>query len=213
MKRRGKHCLCLILCAVFSACAVSAEVFWRVPRKTESLLNALGGVVVYSSNVAVNGKDGVLTAYSFSGLDAAEIEARTRALDDASCRVFVIPSGEGRNACVALALTGAAAGGKMPPDWPPAVPRFNATPLFSAVCKATGVSFVTAASSEPPEEAAASAGAALRSAGYAEASPPKASCKIFVSGQKTCLVFASGKASGRRTTVTVLVRAGSKKFF
>jgi hypothetical protein len=219
------------LLVLLFASAAQGEVFLRVPRTAGGVLSGLGGDKVYETAVQVNGAAGTLEAYSFTGATAPEIAARaarqlglpapsprpggavlTRAENGKVCKVLVLPSAGGRDQCVALAIeqreADASQSKACPPVWPEAVPAFDATPVFTAVSEKTHTTFLTAEMLAPPGASASAAVAALTQAGYGEATPKGASCRIFSSGRKQAVLFAE-QADNGKTHVSLIVREGS----
>ena len=195
----------ILFFAASLALSASGAFFWKVSGSVERFLANLGGERMYASAVTVNGRDGELFVYTFPRGDADGL-ARALASDaPPGTRCFLIP---GADSPLVLAVAGKAVGTGTP-QWPDAIPPWPARPLFSAETRASNLSFLTAASDASPGEAALKAAAALSLAGYSEATPAGASCRLFVKGFTTALLFASGGPGGTR--VTVLVREGAVK--
>lgn len=230
MARSLTRLLVLLLSFALGVSGLRADFFWRIPRQADPLLTSMGGSRLYATEVELNGAPGTLQVFAFSGVRAPDLSRRVSArmkLPPASRRpggslmsyrengrethLLVLPSPGGRDRCVVLAFeaeSAARAGGV--PGWPDDLPPLDAaTPTFSAVCKLTRTSFVTAETSSSPEAALAGAGATLLRQGWKEASPPAASCKIFTDKHKHCLVFASADPRTGRTTISLLQRKGS----
>lgn len=161
---------------------------------------------MYASPVTVNGNDGELLVYTFPAGDAGDLANALAANPPSGTRCFLIPAA---TAPLVLAVTGKAVTQGTPP-WPSAIPPFAARPLFSAETRASSLSFLTAAIDTGPDEALRQVETALSLAGFSEASPAGASCRIFVNGFATALLFASPAPGGSH--VTVLVRKGAGKF-
>ena len=128
-------------------------------------------------------------------------------------RYFVLPSPALGGGCVVLAfdqpLRDAAKAKQTSPDWPAGVPALAAEPLFTAVCAKTRATFVTAETATSPEGAVQDATRALRGAGWEEIPPSMPTFKIFTSGRKQCVVFASRAPRSERTTISLLQREGA----
>ena len=211
---------------------LQADVFWRLPKRADTVLQQLGGVCVYSTGVQLNGTPGTLAAYSF-GTSATEVRAGlthslglppgasfggalvTHVEKDRIRRLFVLPAASGESACVVLmfdqSLRDFERVSREPPTWPDGLPAIDATPLFSAVCAETHTAFAMAETPSDPAAAAQEAAQALRRAGWLEGSSPSATStfKLFSSGKKVCLLFASRRPQTDRTTISVLQREGA----
>ena len=188
------------------AFSASGAFFWRFSGSAEKFLSRLGGERMYSSPVTVNGNDGELLVYTFPAGDADDLAKALAANPPSETRCFLIPT---TTTPLVLAVTGKAVT-QGTPQWPSAIPPFAARPLFSAETRASNLSFLTAASDMGVAETSRQAETALSLAGFSEASPPGASCRIFVNGLATALLFVSPAADGSR--VTVLIRKGAGKF-
>ena len=210
---------------------LSAEIFWRLPKTSDTVLRQMGGTRVYATDVRLNGAPGTLTAYTFDSSPALRVSAGlsrsfglaapassgalflTHAEKDSLSRLFVLPSPSGSETCVVLAfdqsLRNAAKARENPPAWPDGLPALDATPVFSAVCALTRTTFVTADSPVAPEAAAQEAAQVLRSAGWVETTPATATFKIFASGRKQCVLLATRNPQSERTTISLLQREGA----
>jgi len=208
-----------------------ADVFWRRPAGTDSLLQEFGGVCVYSTDVKVNGTPGTLRAHAVPAA-ASSVCARlahrlrlpaetavpgaamiTHAENGNLRRLLVLPSGDHSDSCVVLSFdqsAGAAARSRQSAAaWPSGIPAFSATPRFTAVCEATRATFVAAETPAAPDEAARGAALALVGAGWTETAPSLPAFKTFVSGRKTCVVLATRSNASDTTTISVLQREGA----
>jgi len=192
--------------AVLLAFSASGAFFWKISGAAEKFLANLGGERMYASPVTVNGLDGELLVYTFPSGDAGNLAKALAANPPSETRCFLIPA---TAAPLVLAVTGKAAT-QGTPQWPAAIPQFPARPLFSAETRASQLSFLTAACDALPDEASLHAATALWLAGFSEASPAGASCRIFAKGPATALLFVSPASDGTR--VTVLIRKGAGKF-
>ncbi len=210
---------------------LQAEVFWRVPKTSDTVLRQMGGTRIYATDVLLNGSPGTLATYTFDRSPAFRVSADlarsfglaspatsgglflTHAEKDRLSRLFILPSPSGSEACVVLAfdqtLRDAANARANPPAWPNGLPSLAATPVFSAVCALTRTTFVTAESAAAPEAAAQEAAHALRDAGWAETTPATATFKIFTAGKKQCVLLASRNPQSERTTISLLQREGA----
>ena len=219
---------CLAALAALTAAALSADVFWRMPSTADATLCALGGARVYATDVTVNGAPGSLAAYAF-GETPATLRTRlarqlnlplpvgagqgaallTHVRNNSMQRLLVLPAAAGLGGCVVLAfeqkLRAAASASREPPAWPDGLPALNATPRFTAFCAKTRTRFVTAASSDAPEDAAR----ALCGAGWRETTPATPTFKLFVSGRKQCLLFAHAPSPSEGTLISLLQREGA----
>lgn len=228
--RLAVHSLLLICGAVCLTLATRADVFWRLPKAAGTRLTALGGSRMYATDVQVNGTPGTLAAFAFdtppSQVTAAlarQFGASRAALGEAAMlthaesgrleRYFVLPSPVIGGGCLVLAfdqpLRDAAKSRQAQPDWPAGVPVLAAEPLFTAVCVKTRATFVTAESSTTPEGAVQDATHTLLGAGWEEIPPSMPTFKIFTSGRKQCVVFASRAPRSERTTISLLQREGA----
>ena len=223
---------CLAALAALTAAALSADVFWRMPSTADATLRALGGARVYATDVTVNGAPGSLAAYAF-GETPATLRTRlarqlnlplpvgagqgaallTHVRNNSMQRLLVLPAAAGLGGCVVLAfeqkLRDAAAASREPPAWPDGLPALNATPRFTAFCAKTRTHFVTAASSDAPEDAARDAARALTDAGWTETPPGTPTFKLFVSGHKQCLLYANCANDSEGTLISLLQREGA----
>ena len=220
----------LATCLLF-ALPLRAEVFWRLPKRADTVLQQMGGTRVYATDVQVNGAPGTLTAYAF-GSGAAHVGAGlarrlglpapspdggaallTHAEKDRLQRLFVLPAPSGGEACVVLALDQPLRAFeetlRNPPAWPEGLPALNATPVFSAVSRLTRTAFVTADSAAAPEEAAQEAAQALTGAGWTASAPATPAFRIFVSGRRQCVVLAARQPQTGRTAISLLQREGA----
>ena len=228
--RPAVHGLLLIAGVAGLALAARADVFWRLPKTAGTRLAALGGSRMYATDVQVNGAPGTLAAFAFdtppsqiTATLARQIGASRAAPSEAAMlthaengkleRYFVLPSPALGEGCVVLAfdqpLRDAAKAKQAPPDWPAGVPALAAEPLFTAVCAKTRATFVTAESSATPEGAVQDAAQTLRGAGWEEIPPSMPTFKLFTSGRKQCVVFASRAPQSERTTISLLQREGA----
>ena len=227
---RFTRLLPIVYCALLS-CPLCAEVFWRIPKQADAVLQGLGGVCVYSTDVRLNGAPGILTTYAFDqsssdvlkglagslGIPAADSFAGTLLTHREQNRVrrfFVLPSASGASACAVLvfdqALRDFERAEKDTPVWPEGLPAIATVPLFSAVCSKTGTSFAIAETSEDPPAAVRAAAQTLSQTGWAEVTASATpTFKLFASGRKICLLFASHHAQTDRTTISVLQREGA----
>ena len=219
------------LCFFFLSSALQADVFWRLPKRADTVLQQLGGTCVYSTGVQLNGTPGALTAYSFSS-SATEVRASlTRSLslppntsfggalvshveNDRMRRLFVLPAASGESACVVLlfdqSLRDFERVSQGPPAWPDGLPAIEATPLFSAVCAETRTAFAVAETPADPKTATREAAQTLSRAGWLEISASATpTFKTFTSGKKICILFASLHPQTGGTTISVLQREGA----
>ena len=223
----------ILLAAVWLVVPVlRADVFWHIAKRADSVLQQLGGLCVYTTDAQLNGAAGTLSAYSFSDSASQVRGGLTRALDlpseaalggalmthvekDRMRRLLVLPASASEAACVVLlfdqSLKDAARVKQNPPPWPSSLPAVAGTPLFSAVCAATGTSFGVAETDAEPQAAAQETAEALSRAGWLEVPPSAATSavRIFNSGKKISVLFASRRAPGERTTISVLQREGA----
>lgn len=217
-------------CYILLALPLRAEVFWRLPKTSDAVLRQMGGDRVYATDVQVNGAPGTLAAYVFD-VPAARVGADlsrtfglpppasfgatflTHAQKDHLQRLFILPATSGNGSCVVFAfdqpLRDAAQARQPPPGWPKGLPPLNATPVFSAVCALTRTTFVTADSPASPEAAVQEATQVLSGAGWSETVPATATFKIFVSGEKQCVLCATRRPQSDRTTISLLQREGT----
>ena len=221
----------LLLCACgLLPPALRAEVFWRLPKRADTVLQQMGGARVYATDVELNGAPGALTAYAFER-SASEIGSElarrlglpapsafgatmlTHAEKERLLRVFVLPAASGSGGSVVLSfdlpLREAERSRLTPPEWPANLPALSATPLFTAVCTQTRSTFVTAESAAEPEAAAQEAAQLLAGAGWSEALPSTATFKLFAAGRKQCVLFASRNPETAKTTISLLQREGA----
>ena len=54
---------------------LSAEIFWRLPKTSDTVLRQMGGTRVYATDVRLNGAPGTLTAYTFDSSPALRVSA------------------------------------------------------------------------------------------------------------------------------------------
>lgn len=206
-----------------------AEVFWRIPKRSETVLEQMGGTRVYATEVRLNGTPGTLTAYAFDSAPSQTGPALSRQLGLPAAagvplqllhaekgrlvRLWVLPSASGSDASLILSfsqsLRDAERARRELPAWPDDLPALNATPVFSAVCEQTHSTFVTAETSATPESAVREAAQALAGEGWAEAVPSGATFRLFSQGYKQCVLFASRDPQAARTTISLLQRTGS----
>jgi hypothetical protein len=218
-------------CGLLLCLPLRAEVFWRLPRQTDTALQQLGGACVYSTGVQLNGAPGTLSAYSF-GSSSSEVRAslsRTLGLQPSASfggaylahtekgrlhRFFVLPAASGESACVVLAFDQAARdvaqAQREGPAWPDGLPAVvSGPPLFSAVCTQTRTLFAMAETPSDPQQAAQEAAQVLRRAGWSEQAASTPTFKIFSSERKICLLFSSRQPQTERTFISVLQREGA----
>ena len=235
MKRhRPEFWVAALLAAAGTAAPLCADVFWRIPKRADSVLQQLGGTCVYTTDARLNGAAGTLAAYAFDD-GAAQVRSRlAQALGlhaegafggtfmshvekDRLQRLLILPASGSAAACVVLrfdqATGDAARAARTPPPWPSGLPTVTGTPLFSAVCTATGTSFGVAETEADPQAAVQEAAQALSQAGWTELSPHSAaaapSARIFTSGKKISVLFASRRTPADRTQISVLQREGA----
>lgn len=210
---------------------LQADVFMRTSRTAERVLKDLGGTSVYESEVKINGRDGRLTSFVFS--ETSDIVAarlarklklplpRTQSaiiLDVSGkilCRYFVLQAPGLINSTLVTALeqNASAFGGSRSgdPSWPDNIPAMNASAKFTAFCKKTNTTFLTALSHSASAEAAANQAAqAFTGAGWKESVPSTPSFKIMVQGRKQSVVFADANPESGEVTINILQREGSK---
>ena len=228
--RTPLYCLLPIAYCLLFSLPLRADVFWRLPKTADTVLQQMGGVRVYTTDVLVNGAPGTLSAFALRSTapEASASLARALGLPQASPfgatlithvekdrmrRLFVLPSPASEVACVVLSfdqsLRDFAQAQKEPIPWPEGFPALGATPLFSATCALTRTAFVTAETPALPEPALQEAAQALRSAGWQEATPATATFKILTSGKKQCVLLALRNPKTERTTISVLQREGA----
>ena len=205
-----------------------ADVFWRIPRKTDTLIQQLGGTRLYATDVRLNGAPGKLSAYACAasasqtgadlsrqfGLPPAKPFTApfiTHAEKNRLYRFLVLPSAADAESCLVLtfeqSLRDAAA--PSPPSWPDGTPALNATPTFTAVCALTRTTFVTAETAAAPEAALQEAAALLTQAGWAPARPSAPALICFTQGRKQCALFASAHPKTGQTSISLLQREGA----
>ncbi len=215
---------------LFFSLPLHADVFWRLPKNADTVLQQMGGVRVYATDVQVNGAPGTLAAYALdltapeAGADLARrlglppappfgSSLITHVEKDRMRRLFILPSPASKATCVVLSfdqsLRDFARSRNEPPQWPEGLPALKATPTFSALCALTRTSFVTADTPDTPDAAVREAAQALRGAGWQEASPGNAAFKILTSGKKQCVLLATRNPQTERTTISVLQREGA----
>lgn len=215
----------------FLALPLGAEVFWRLPKTSDSVLRQTGGACLYTTGAQVNGTRGTLSAYAFTqpaasvgaalarrfGLEASPSvtggACLTLAENGRLCRLFVLPAVSGNGTCAVLAfeqsLRQAAQTRHAAPDWPEGLPPLNATPTFSAVCEKTRTAFVTAETDAAPESALREAVRTLTGAGWCKAGPGTATFQLFADGAKQCVVLAKRSPKTGQTLISLLQREGA----
>jgi len=205
-----------------------ADVFWRMSRHGDEVIQRLGGVRAYATDVRVNGTSGTLSAYAV-GRPANEVRAELARLADIKSRgaasqgamvalvennrlrrYLVLPAASDDAACVVLAIDQPQTSGARPaPAWPEGLPAVAGDLIFSAVCAATRTSFATAETASAPEDAVREAAQNLNSAGWVQVSPAAPAFRMFASGRKICLLCASRAEAGNKTVISVLQREGA----
>jgi hypothetical protein len=225
-----KRVTCNLVLFLSLSLPLRADVFWRLPKTADTVLQQMGGVRVYTTDVQVNGGPGTLSAFALDSTapEASASLARRLGLPPAAPfgatfithvekdrlrRLFVLPAPASAAACVVLSfdqsLRDFAQAQKEPVTWPAGIPALNATPLFSATCTLTRTTFVTADTSALPETALQEAAQTLCSAGWQEVAPATATFKILTSGKKQCVLLALRNPKTERTTISVLQREGA----
>lgn len=218
------------LCALFAILPLRADFFWRLPRSSDTTLTQLGGARVYATDVQVNGSPGTLAAYAFEiapatlrarlartlGLPAsgtARATLLTHVQRNRLQRLLILPSPDSSDASLVFvfdqSLRDAAESKRGSPAWPADLPVLAAEPLFTAACAQTRTAFVTAESDASPEDAVQAAAHTLLDAGWASPAPTTATFRLFVSGRKQCVLFASRESQSEKTTISLLQREGA----
>ena len=223
--RYGLLSLSILLTAGLSL----AEFFWRFPASAFSVLKGMGGVRVYATAVEVNGHDGSLESYSFTGTTAPALARRlARQLgitapvspgaahlaatrNGKTSHFFILPAPGGEDQCAVLAFEQEAAPGAKAPAWPDGVPALAAEPTFSAVCKKTRTVLVQARSPQSPEALLGEAADQLKRQGWMEVSPESSVCRLFTYGHKHCILLGDRKENAMDSTLTLLQREGTEK--
>ncbi len=221
---------CTLFLFLLLAQPLHADVFWRQPRTADSVLQQMGGVRVYTTDVQVNGAPGTLSAFALGSAapDVSADLARLLGLPPAAPfgatlitrvekgrlrRLFVLPAPASQVACIVLSfdqsLHDFERTRNAPVPWPEGLPTLDATPLFSATCALTRTTFVTADTVATPEAALQEAAQTLHGAGWLEASPAGPTFKILTSGKKQCVLLAIRNPQTERTTISVLQREGA----
>jgi len=228
-KSAAQTCFWIAACGLL-ALPLFAEVFWRIPKRSDTVLEQMGGTRVYETAVRLNGAPGTLTAYAFEAAPAQTAPDLARRLGlpvttpaggslllhaekGRLVLLLVLPAASGNDATLILAfsqtLRDAARVRQEPPEWPEDMPALNATPVFSAICEKTRSTFVTAETAASPESAVEEAAQALAGAGWTEAVPSGSTFKLFAEGRRQCVLFASSSPQTGSTTISLLQRMGS----
>jgi hypothetical protein len=218
------------LAALLALLPLRADVFWRLPDRSDATLRQLGGNRIYSTDVEVNGSPGTLAAYAFdsapaavrsrlartlglpAGGTAANAALLTQAQHGRLRHLLVLPAPAGADASLVLAFDQslrAAAARQARPPWPAGMPAFAAEPRFTAVCTQTRTTFVAAASDAPPAAAVQDAARLLLDAGWTETAPTADTFKLFVAGRKQCVLFADRPQQSEPTLISLLQREGA----
>ena len=209
-----------------------ADIFMRIPRRATTVLQKLGGSMVYSSSVKINGKAGSLSTFAFQErsdvishrvarkLKLPPPSSQSTIMLDASnktlCRYFIIKSPNLDNTCLVTTIEQRAAifrgMGNQPPPWPDNIPTLNATIGFTAVCDKTRTTFLSATSHcSSPQQAADEATDALTQTGWNTTPPTTPTFKIFTKGRKQCIVFSTENPRSHQITINILQREGSNQ--
>lgn len=231
--RRASHRL-LLLALLIPLC-LSADIFWLFKKSTSRVLQDLGGENVYSTAVQVNGAPGTLSAYAFNDLSSVEMSRQLKqrltvakdtglmesamltTLEEGRLQRFVIiPSARGASGSVVLLFEQSLQEvkkrtSKATLEWPEGLSGLPGTPRFTAACIATRTTFVTAETTQEPEAVIRSVETTLSGGGWTAVPLSTPTFKLFVSGTKTCLAFATRPTGATQTTLSVMQRDGAGK--
>jgi hypothetical protein len=230
-RARNKFFLLMLLIPL----CLSADIFWRFKKSSSRVLQELGGVSVYSTAVQVNGAPGTLSAFAFNDISSIEmsrhLKQRLTVSKDAGLtesamlttqeegrlqRFLVIPSARGASSSVVLLFEQSLQelkkrNSKEALEWPEGLSGLPGTPRFTAACASTRTTFVNAETTQEPEAVICSVETALSGGGWTVLPISTPTFKLFVSGTKTCLAFASRPAGAAQTTLSVMQRDGTGK--
>ena len=211
---------------------LTADIFMRIPRRASTVLQELGGSMVYRTPVKINGKKGSLSTFAFNEtsdvishrvarkLKLPPPSSQSTVILDTSnktlCRYFIIKTPNLDNTCLVTAIEQSAAVfrgmGNQPTPWPDNIPTLNATAGFTAVCSKTGTTFLSATSHcTSPQQAADEAADILTQTGWHATPPTTPTFKIFTKGRQQCIVFSTENQHSHQITINILQREGSKQ--
>ena len=209
-----------------------ADIFMRIPRRATTVLQDLGGSMVYKSSVRINGAAGSLSTFAFNEssdiishrvarkLKLPQPSSHSTVMLDASnktlCKYFIMKAPNLENRSLVTAIEQKASvfkdAGNGPPPWPDNIPVLNATAGFTAVCSKTRTTFLSANSRcNSPQQATDEAAAALSQISWKATPPATPTFRIFTKGRKQCIVFSTENPHSHQITINILQREGSKQ--
>ncbi len=223
--------LCTCLTLIWPLADAQAAVFMRMGRGTQAL-EQLGGTLLQSTDVRINGQPGHLSVYGFEADPASLAPDLRKALPLPELRVggaamathvengqattLLLLPGAGLRSSVVMLIEQTAAehlkSQAAPIEWPGNVAYPGATPFFSAETAQTHTTLAVATIADSPEAAALRMDAMLTGDGWTRV-PPRtmtSSLNVYARSGRICLFSAttSDDPDGK-TRITVLQRIGA----
>ena len=228
--RRLSFGLCLLLACAWPAATAQADVFMRLGRGAQAL-EQLGGTLLQSSDVRINGQPGKISVYGFESAPAALAPDIRKALplpelgnSDASLATHVekgqastllLLPGDGPRSSVAILIEQSAEAYRKtraaPAEWPGGLAYPGATLLFSAETVQTRTTLAVATTADAPDAASKRMESVLTGGGWTRASPQAATpgLTLYARGNRICAFSAMPDSAGGKTRITVLQRLGA----
>ena len=231
MTPRLTFTLCTLLTLAGLAPDAQADVFMRLGRGAQAL-EQLGGTLLQSADVRINGQPGKLVVYGFDAAPASLAPDLRKALplpELGSGGAAMATHIEHGQATTLLLLPGASAGSSVamlieqsaeayrkahatPTEWPGSLAYPGATPFFSAENDQSHTTLAVANTSDAPDAAASRMEAVLTSDGWARIPPLAATSGLtfYSRGNRICLFSAiATEDPASPTRITVLQRLGA----
>ena len=231
MNQRLLSMLCALLACVWPAANAQATMFMRLGRGALAL-EQLGGTLLQSSDVRINGQAGKLAVYGFDAAPATLAPDLRKALplpelgatgaslathvENGQATTLLLLPGAGSRSSVAILIEQSAEAYRKahaaPAEWPGSLAYPGVTPSFSAENVQTHTTLAVATTADAPAAAIGRMDAVLTGDGWTRVPPLSASAglTLYVRGGRLCLFSATATDDpGGKTRITVLQRIGA----
>lgn len=231
MRRTQRHAT-FTLCVLLAIAAANAQgaVFMRMGRGAQAL-EQLGGLLLQSTDVRINGQPGRLLIYGFEAAPASLAPDLRKALplpelaagasmathvENGQATTLLLLPGAGSRSSVAMLIEQTAAAHRKsqaaPAEWPGNIAYPGATPFFSAETLQTHTTLAVATTADSPVVASTRMDAVLTGEGWARVPPRtmRPGLTLYMRNGRICLFSATATDdSGGKTRITVLQRIGA----
>ena len=219
-----------LLLLLLPATIARADVYMRLGRGTQAM-EQLGGTLLQSSEVRINGQPGRLSVFGFDASPASLAPDLRKALplpelnptrasmathiENGQATTLLLLPGAGPRSCVAILIEQSAEAHQKsratPAEWPGSIAYPGCTPFFSAEYAQTRTTLAVADTADAPDAATRRMDALLTGDGWARLpqQTDASGMKLYTRGSRICLFSATTPEDGGQTRITVLQRVGA----